>query len=236
MFNWPVVPLCKAQLKDINQDDVLEKGLYRKCNTYKSGGGYDEFPNIYRSRFYNQIPTDLNTHSQIDISTQFIIQLLGCPLSCPYCYVTKDGVFGKYVLQNTVDILSAFNRSKCDVLHLMGGAPALYLKEWKHIAKKVPLFHSDFLLVESLYNEEYLNGLPGLHAVSIKDSSIYTAAQLTMIIPNLMTLIKCNVSFYITFTGGDDRIERFIKKTFGKSILKDSFRIQIQNYKALEGN
>ena len=40
---WPVVPLCKAQLEDVNPLDVLNDGLYRRCNKYKFGGGYDKF-------------------------------------------------------------------------------------------------------------------------------------------------------------------------------------------------
>lgn len=55
-FKWPVMPLCKAQLQDINPDDVLNGGLYRRCNTYKGGvvmtssrpsmnGGLGKLPN-----------------------------------------------------------------------------------------------------------------------------------------------------------------------------------------------
>jgi hypothetical protein len=36
MFKWPVVPLCEAQLKDVRPEDVLEGGLYRKCDTGKT--------------------------------------------------------------------------------------------------------------------------------------------------------------------------------------------------------
>jgi hypothetical protein len=34
MSNWPVVPLSEKQLKDVNPEDILENGLYRKCNIY----------------------------------------------------------------------------------------------------------------------------------------------------------------------------------------------------------
>jgi hypothetical protein len=57
---WPVVPLCKNQLRDIKEEDILEKGLYRLCNTYKGGGGYDQFNKIYEKRFKTKIsPTQL---------------------------------------------------------------------------------------------------------------------------------------------------------------------------------
>ncbi len=38
-YYWSVVPLCKNQLKDVDPKDILENGLYRLCDTYKSGGG-----------------------------------------------------------------------------------------------------------------------------------------------------------------------------------------------------
>ena len=41
-YYWSVVPLCKNQLKDVDPKDILENGLYRLCDTYKSGGGYDK--------------------------------------------------------------------------------------------------------------------------------------------------------------------------------------------------
>ena len=38
---FKVVPLCKKQLLEVTPSDILNDGLYRKCNVYKSGGGYD---------------------------------------------------------------------------------------------------------------------------------------------------------------------------------------------------
>ena len=84
-FKWPVVPLCEKQLRDIRQKDILEDGLYRLCDIYRGGGGYDQFINIYNKRFGTSL-TD---------GRQFVVQLYGCPLRCPYCYVTEDGVKSK---------------------------------------------------------------------------------------------------------------------------------------------
>jgi len=47
---WKVVPLCEKQLRDVDKNDILHSGYFRKCNTYKSGEGYDKFPDICRSR------------------------------------------------------------------------------------------------------------------------------------------------------------------------------------------
>jgi len=98
MFKWPVVPLCRAQLQDVSPIDILNDGLYRKCNTYKGGGGYDKFPAIFERRF-GPAP---NLHDQ------FVVQLAGCPLRCPYCYVTEAGVHGKSRRISTNSLVAAF--------------------------------------------------------------------------------------------------------------------------------
>ena len=71
---WPVVPLCKAQLEDVNPLDVLNGGLYRRCNTYKGGGGYDKFPEIWERRLGK---------GETKLNDQFVVQVQGCPLHCP---------------------------------------------------------------------------------------------------------------------------------------------------------
>ena len=89
-MNWPIVPLCKKQLLDINLNDILENGLYRLCNTYKGGGGYDKFPVIYEKRY------GINPGGN-----QFVVQLYGCPLKCSYCYVTINGIWGDPIYVTT---------------------------------------------------------------------------------------------------------------------------------------
>lgn len=216
---WPIVPLCKNQLKDIHSEDILENGLYRFCNIYKGGGGYDKFNSIYFKRFHK----NLN-------NKQFIVQLYGCPLNCDYCYITKDGIFGNPIFKETKDILNSYYKTNVDVFHLMGGAPALYLKYWKEFDTRVKVFHSDFLLIEGKYKKEYLIGLRGLHAVSLKDFKI----DESLMLKNLDLLIECGINFYITFTGYPLYKELLIKR-YGNKILEDSFEIKInKNYKSLQ--
>lgn len=168
MYKWKVVPLCDAQLTDVNPKDILNDGLYRKCNTYKSGGGYDQFSSIFKHR----------VSDSRDYNDQFVVQLAGCPLKCPYCYVTDAGVNGKFVEVTTDDLLKAFNDSGCSVFHLMGGAPALYLNHWLELIDRLGsdvAFHSDFLLIEGEYDDKVLSFLGedafSLFAVSVKGSS-----------------------------------------------------------------
>ncbi len=222
-YDWPVVPMCAKQRLDINPEDLLEGGLFRKCDVYKGGGGYDHFPYICEQR----LGVDAN-------HVQFVVQLQGCVLKCPYCYVTEDGVHGEATKVSSSRLLKSYERSGLDVFHLMGGAPAMHLRYWKELASNVKVFHSDFLLVEGLYFYGDLRDLPGLHAVSLKERFLYRECQMILLWKNLQALISNGVNFYITFTGSDE-FSSEIADRFGSEVLKDSFRIPIIDYKALAG-
>lgn len=254
---WKVVPLCERQLRDVNPADILDDGLYRKCNTYKSGGGYDRFNSIYQKRF--------NTTE--DFSNQFVVQLYGCPLRCPYCYVTEDGVFGKYTELYTETLIQDFEKSGCGVFHLMGGAPAIYLEQWHEILwdldilsrknNRVYPFHSDFLLMEGTYDSDILKELAkyknSLYAVSIKGATKVDFVKKTaypnpnslnwdLLFSNLRLLHDCGINYYLTFTGmSKAEIDSFclqMKIKFGSTMtadmLKDSFGINLVEYDALK--
>lgn len=245
MFDWPVVPLCEAQLQDVNPADILGNGLYRKCNTYKGGGGYDQFPSIYIKRFGEQ--------SNLHLNDQFVVQVSGCPLHCPYCYVTDAGIRGKSVAKTTAELVDAFYRSGCSVFHLMGGAPALYLNQWWRILRHLDreyVFHSDLLLLEGEYDEEVLRDIAqypnSLYAVSIKGATAEeylknTATEIDMALlwRNLDRLVNAGIPFYVTFTGMSiESIERFrgevVSRYGDDAILTDSFAISLVHYKALD--
>lgn len=253
-FKWPVAPICDRQLRDINEEDIMYdfhgNRLYRRCDTYKGGGGYDRFESIWRSR---------NCNTQCWCRDQFVVQLNGCPLSCPYCYVTPDGTHSKDVAYtNTEDLVGAFIRSRLPVFHLMGGAPAMYIDHWIDLIKKLDnrgIFHSDLLLIEHEYSEKTMNTLSwsqysdnALYAVSIKgkDAEQFyrntgTKLDSKLLYFNLMTLARYEIPFYITFTGMSDAdIEEWTDRLslyFGPNdiewIMRDSFAIQIRDYEAL---
>ena len=242
---WKVVPLCDKQLRDVNPADVLHDGLYRKCNIYKGGGGYDKFEEIYKGR----------TGSWGSYNNQFVVQLYGCVCNCPYCYVTPDGVFGDYVEVPTWKLVDDFFDSGLDVFHLMGGSPALYIDDFPELIDSLThntVFHSDLLLVESLYKEETLRKLSGrdncLYAVSVKgcDSAEFkknTGKDFNepLFWENLKNLCAYKIPFYLTFTGMScNSIDRFKSKLMHRMpdlyhyVLQDSFSIEIVKYKALE--
>lgn len=243
MYKWNVMHLCDKQLRDINPKDILNNGLYRRCDTYKGGGGYDKFSNIYKTR----------TNKDGNYNEQFVVQLKGCPLRCPYCYVTVDGVHnGAYSLISTNQLVKDFNDSKLPVFHLMGGAPALYIDYWKEILERLDtqsVFHSDLLLLENIYSKKIISELANynnsLYAVSIKGGNAEEFKKNTGIAfnedlfwQNFDTIVECKLPFYLTFTGMTDYSVEFfnsiVVKRYGKQILNDSFSIQLIKYEALK--
>lgn len=239
MYTWSVVPLCERQLKDVTPTDILNNGLYRKCNTYHSGGGYDKLPNILKER------------GMLFSDKQFVVQLAGCPFRCPYCYVTPDGINGNAVGVSTEKLVQDFQSSGQDIFHLMGGAPALYLEHWGELIKALEgiecrVFHSDLLLVEKEYTDELLKSIKndiGIHAVSIKgfDENSYKnntgkKVNVELMRYNIKQLQRNKINHYFTFTGlGEEETIKAIKwLEIPSEQLKDSFIIKLKHYKALD--
>lgn len=243
-YLWPVVPLCEKQLRDINPDDVLNNGLYRKCDIYKGGGGYDKFEEIYHRRFNTSVPC----------RHQFVVQVAGCPLRCPYCYVTEEGVRGEADFLSTTQLTRDFHTSGCDVFHLMGGAPALYLDQWPELVAwlRGSIFHSDLLCLEQSYSSLTLAALTGhdnvLCALSIKGSTPAEFRKNTGVAfdeklfwGNFSKLVASHFPFYLTYTNMDvssiARFESEVKERYPSDyewILQDSFPIALVHYLALD--
>ncbi len=239
MFDFPVVPLCDKQLKDINPEDIISEGLFRLCNVYKGGGGYDKFPAIALKRL------------GIKTNYQFVVQLKGCPLKCSYCYVTPDGINGKAVPISTEGMHLVFNAltvsTGIKVFHLMGGAPALYIEHWNEIIDGLPtdtVFHSDLMLIEKEYDPEILKRIAQpncLYALSIKGNDAdefedKTGVQLKeeLFWSNFDKVVDSGLNFYITFTDMNPSIIRAqIKARYGSEVLEDSFTIDKVDYEAL---
>lgn len=208
MTMWKVVPLSKGQLLDVHLEDVLDDGLYRRCDSYRGGGGYDRFPYFAADRFGGD-PDEYRG--------QFVVQLQGCNLDCPYCYVTRAGVWGEPLPVETRDLVRAFVRSGERVFHLMGGAPALYLKYWPELIEELrqrapgTVFHSDFTLTERLYDRDALRAVVRrgcLYAVSVKGLTPDEWQRNTrkpfnegLFWANWRLLYEVGVPVYVTFTG-----------------------------------
>ena len=238
-----MAPIQGRQLRDVREEDIL--GDFRLCETYRGGGGYDQFPRIFKRRTKSAL-------GDTDLSKQFVVQLYGCPLDCPYCYVTRDGVFGRYVEYSTKELIEAFETSGTNVFHLMGGAPAIYLEHWSEVVEQLPeyaIFHSDLMLIEGLYDVDWLSKInrPNvLLAVNIKgvtqeDFMRNTRRRLdwAMFWKNLDTVVQSKVNFYFTFTNPDknymDDFKLELIKRHGSKILEDSYTIDLVKYDALKG-
>ncbi len=246
MYKWKVVPLCKEQLLDVDPKDVLFDGDFRLCDVYKAGGGYDKFPDICKKRL----------GLKIDNAKQFIVQLYGCHLDCYYCYVTPNGVHGRYKEYTTYELYDRFSYAhfgKVQVFHLMGGSPALYIEHWPDLIKpltNIPhvIFHSDLLLTEKEYDIETLHKISGencLYAVNIKGLSSEDYRRNTgkdldwdLFNTNLKNIVDCRVPFYFTFTNPDrNRYNSFVnalKIYYGSDIMEDSFIIDLIDYNAVK--
>lgn len=240
MYKWKVCPIQGRQLKDVRKEDLF--GDFRLCNTYRGGGGYDQFPKIYSKR---------RGISEEGLGNQFVVQLFGCPLDCPYCYVTRDGVFGRTVHYTSEELVGWFKKSGASVFHLMGGAPALYIDKWHEVVSFLDndeIFHSDLLLIEKRYKLEWLIPLVKrnvLIAIDIKGVTSEDFEKNTnrpfyekLFWYNFDMVVASGINFYLTFTNPDlSYIEEFkedLVRKYGKKVLEDSFIIDLIDYEALK--
>jgi pyruvate-formate lyase-activating enzyme len=243
-MKWKVCPIQGRQLRDVRKEDLF--GDFRICKTYRGGGGYDKFPEIARKRGFSCAGR---------LEVQFVVQLYGCNLACPYCYVTSDGIWGNYKEYTTNELRGAFSNAyrkhHPGVFHLMGGAPALYYKHWPElldVCKSGLVFHSDFMLTEKPYDLSVLkdcNRNNALYAVNIKgvtseDYYRNTNRKLDekLFLYNLYQIMQSDINFYLTFTNPDmsyywEFVAKLIKR-FGAQIMEDSFIIDLVEYEALK--
>jgi len=242
---WKVVPLCSAQLRDVRPEDILYGGDFRLCDTYRGGGGYDQFPQICKKRLGRRL------HKQL------VVQLYGCNLACPYCYVTQAGIWGAYKEYSSEQLVEAFLASGAEVFHLMGGAPAIHLNSWPELLDVLdkqtppPVFHSDFLLTERRYEPKVLTSIARpnvLCVISVKGTTkqeyvTNTGRTLdwTLFWDNFGALLDSGIQFYLTFTAcspeGVSMLRSEIMARFGRQavhVLEDSFEIALISYKALD--
>jgi len=248
MYKWKVCPIQGRQLKDVREEDIFHD--FRICDTYRGGGGYDQFPEIVMKRLG---PWRLE-RLRGNIAKQFVVQLRGCHLNCPYCYVTSDGIRGKFSEYTStklvmVEFIRANHKYNCGVFHLMGGSPALYIEYWHKILDILPpifIFHSDMLLTEKVYpNLSKLRRTNAVYAVNIKgvtDEDYFRNTGHKIVWrtfwANFDNLVFSGLQFYVTFTNPDvknlDAFKRDIIDRYGDWVLEDSFVIDLIEYDALK--
>lgn len=243
MHKWRVVPLSPGQMLDVRPEDVLGDGLYRRCSTQRGGGGYDQFPSMARHflGWLEEPPEE-----------QFIAQLHGCNLDCPYCYVTREGVWGSWREVTSTELVRAYRTSGLPVMHLMGGAPALQMAYWPELLMLLDItgpyiFHSDMMLTERSYREDILvelNRYDAVFAVNIKGTNEEEWQANTrrpwpqeLFWDNFRLVQRRLRRWYLTFTGCEpDGIELFIDQAVQNGVYLDNvpqYSIPIIDYNAL---
>lgn len=247
LHRWKIVPISRGQREDVRADDLIMGGLYRQCSTYRGGGGYDLFPHKAAGRFGGH-PDDYNQ--------QFIVQLQGCNLDCPYCYVTRAGVWGKPYFKTTYDMASDFRRTGLPVFHLMGGAPALQMKHWPELIANLRsytpnvVFHSDLMLSEGHYDEGLLRAVGRercLYAINIKGLTAEEWKRNTRkdldefwFWENWRRVQQSGLPSYLTFTGcAEGNMNEFMLRAEDEGIailrwLQGSNHIDLIDYNALK--
>lgn len=161
----PIAKIGEIQKIDIEDSSgiVYYDEIARICTVVKDKKSSDNRGDLvpYRmAELFGGLWEEYNHH--------FIVQVAGCPLKCPYCYVdnlktdlfmTADELVDKFIsFKKEVELRFSI---KVNVFHFMGGAPALYCDFWKelrdsldeHGLKEVILF-SDVILVENYFTKK----------------------------------------------------------------------------------
>ncbi|HEC66693.1 MAG TPA: radical SAM protein [bacterium] len=242
-FLFSIAPLQHPQLLDVKEEDLVLEGECR-VHSFDPGRLTDYLPRIIKKRMGKIV------------LEQFVVQLNGCHLRCPYCYVTEAGYLvseNKIIRYTAEELVQIFlKQTEADIFHLMGGAPALYLKHWPELLDALPdnfIFHSDFTLTEGKYDKVILQEIArpnAIYAVNWKGMSLEEFEANTTVRPdpnlfydNINLLVEAGVNFYCTFTNCDpvgigNLIDRWEKgNKIPSSIWEDSFSIDLVQYDAL---
>ncbi len=157
--------------------------------------------------------------------------------------MTREGVWGRWIPYTTTELVKAINKSKQEVFHLMGGAPALQMDNWVDIIEMLPektTFHSDLMLTERNYKMETLKKINQencLYAVGIKGLTLdefhrntRKTFDMERFWRNLELVKEAGLKIYFTFTNVDKlSAEKFM------SYLPEyeSFHIDLIDYEAM---
>ena len=234
-FSWSVQKICDEQIvnQNINKKDLLCNGYLRRYRT-NIEDNTDRLEEIYNKR--NNTSRELNN--------QFIVQLRGCPLHCTYCPLTQKGVLGRdFKIFETRTLIKEYVRSGCNVFHLSGGAPGIYLNHFEEIISNLDdqLFHSVLMLNERVYTRDTINRLSKydniLLTVSVKGVTKDEYLKNTgvefdegLFWTNLDMLVSYKIPFYFTFTNVSNSNanlfrEKVIDRYGNDDILDDAYAI-----------
>lgn len=136
----PISKIGELQRKDIEDSSgiVLYDDYARICTVVKPNGGIgDRSPYRMAEMFGGEWQ---------DYNNQYVIQVAGCPLDCPYCYVDNLEEDTYWTAVSVVENFLAFRwqfraeyHESLKVLHFMGGAPGIYCAFWPELRAEMDL-------------------------------------------------------------------------------------------------
>ncbi len=158
----PISKIGPVQLRDVENSTglVYHDEYYRLCEVVKSDKAFDNRGDCSPYRMASLFGGDWR-----DYNYHFIVQVAGCPLSCPYCYVDNFKIDLQISIAALVNDFVEFREMirslysiDVRVFHLMGGAPAVYAECWPEIRHALDalgqedvILFSDVVFVENRY-------------------------------------------------------------------------------------
>ncbi len=219
----PIMPIGEIQKTDIRDEHRL--GYFRICASFKDikrQKGFDRFPH-FAVNLFGKTLEHWNYH--------LIVQLRGCPLKCPFCYVDDEGL--RILPPHNLPIKDLVLQAKSiiakdkrlHVFHLMGGAPAMYVNSWDKILNIMNenkmsdiIFHSDIVLVEPDIVPGFFTSLrktakhpnhliaiciKGINEKNLIENSGVKNLIYIKYINNLRKVIDTGINFYLTLVNPD---------------------------------
>ena len=149
-------PLQKLDLLDSECVPIYSK--YGRVHRVKKHNGLDAINDDSPIRL-----SDMFNRPMDSLSNHFIIQVAGCELDCPVCYVDNKNWDTTFNAQDLVDEFTKFKRvvPSLNVFHLMGGNPGRFASGWSILREELNsrTYKNIILLTNVLFieNELYAN-------------------------------------------------------------------------------
>lgn len=148
-----IARLGPGQLKDVERSGVEHhNGWARTCTILQGNPPQSDIGDRSPHRI-----ADLYGDNWKYWDRHFVVQVAGCPLRCPYCYVDNLDVGFRISIEELVGIYADFRECipELNVFHLMGGCPGRYAHLWPLIRAELDkagfrdtVFFSNVILVE----------------------------------------------------------------------------------------
>lgn len=196
----PISRLGKLQKIDVEKSGRLHDDYGRICQVVQSPNWHGDLSPCRMAKFQNIDNFEL-------FDKQFVVQVAGCPLKCPFCYVDNFKMDKFFTADELVTKFAEFRKQEpnLNVFHLCGGCPARYSEFWLNLRKSLDengfwrvILLSDVIFVENhFYNVKPWETIRKMHPYNF------------FIVGCLKGTTKQN---FIKNTGGFDLFETAVKE------------------------